>query len=90
MKPVKIAQIGTGHDHALPTFQSLVKNRDVFEVVGIAESNPQRAGELEANPLYRSAPHYTVEQLLEMELTNADGTTQRVVLSVHSGKGASS
>lgn len=67
MKPVKIAQIGTGHDHALPTFQSLVKNRDVFEVVGIAESNPQRAGELEANPLYRSAPHYTVEQLLEME-----------------------
>mgnify|MGYP000003575306 FL=1 len=30
------------------------------------------------------------EQLLEMELTNADGTTQRVVLSVHSGKGASS
>ena len=30
------------------------------------------------------------EQLLEMELTNADGTTQRVVLSVRSGKGASS
>lgn len=67
MKPVKIAQVGTGHDHALPTFASLVKNRDLFDVVGIAEPSPHRTGALETDPLYRSVPHFTVEQLLELE-----------------------
>ena len=36
MKKVKIAQIGTGHDHAAQNFNSILKQSDVFDVVGYA------------------------------------------------------
>lgn len=69
MKPVKIAQIGCCHDHAIPTFRSLLKQKDVFDFVGFAESNPDHAT---SNPVsrmtdeYFAVPHYTVEELLNM------------------------
>ena len=34
MKPVKVAQISATHDHALPTFRTMRRLKDVFEVVG--------------------------------------------------------
>ena len=34
MKRLKIAQIGVGHDHATPTWGSLCKQKDIFEVIG--------------------------------------------------------
>lgn len=34
MKKIKIAQIGTRHDHAVPTYMSLVKQSDIFDVKG--------------------------------------------------------
>lgn len=34
MKKIKIVQIGVGHDHALPTWISLLKQSDLFDVVG--------------------------------------------------------
>lgn len=34
MKKIKIAQIGTGHDHAHVVFSALNRLIDVFEVVG--------------------------------------------------------
>lgn len=71
MKPVKIAQIGTGHDHAYPTCYSLMKNSDVFELIGIAEPNPEKIRNLETVDLYRRLPHFTVEQLLEMDTLEA-------------------
>ena len=36
MKKIKIAQIGTGHDHAAPTIWSIDRCSDVFEFVGYA------------------------------------------------------
>ncbi len=69
MKPVKIAQIGAGHDHALVTLRSLLKQKDVFEVVGFAEPTPNAR---EGNPVlfatdeYDQVPHYTVDELLEL------------------------
>ena len=36
MKRIKIAQIGTGHDHAMQNFSSLLKQTDIFDVVGYA------------------------------------------------------
>ena len=44
MKKIRIAQIGTGHAHAGAAFKSLRKQPDLFEIVGIAEPIPERAG----------------------------------------------
>ena len=63
MKPIRVAQIGTMHDHASPTFHSMLRQPDFFEVVGCAEICPGRE-----HRLYKERPHYTVEQLLEMDL----------------------
>ncbi len=46
MNRVRIAQIGVGHDHAAQTYQSLVKNSDLFEVVGVAPENDSHADKL--------------------------------------------
>jgi len=64
MNPVKIAQIGSGHDHAGVTFQSLLSQTDCFEVIGFAESNPERT---ELPEVYSAVPRYTVEELLDMD-----------------------
>ena len=37
MKPVKVAQIGSAHDHAVAAFRSLLKQKDVFDFIGFAE-----------------------------------------------------
>lgn len=66
MKRIKIAQIGTGHDHAAVTFSSLLRLPQDFQVVGVAECNPERMSALEQAP-YAHTPHYTVEELLAME-----------------------
>ena len=69
MKPVKVAQISATHDHALPTFRTMRRLKDVFEVVGFAESSTVGVA---GNPVlnqeadYDQVPRYTVEELLEM------------------------
>lgn len=59
MKPVRIAQIGVGHDHAAPTYDSLRRQSDLFELIGVAEPDETRA-------VYEGATRYTVEELLAM------------------------
>jgi len=67
MKKIKIAQIGINSlTHASQTFGSLLKQTDVFEVVGVAEPIDEWKTNLET-PLYKSVPHYTVDQLLGMD-----------------------
>ncbi len=73
MKPIRIAQIGTMHDHARATFESLLECKDCFEVVGLAEIEAGREGRL-----YPEVPHYTVEQLLEMDLDAVAIETEEV------------
>jgi len=62
MKPVRIAQIGSGHDHAPAAFKTLMNLKDCFELIGFAESTPGR----EVPELYDAVPRYTVEELLAM------------------------
>lgn len=62
MKKVRIAQVGTGHDHARGIFENLMQLPDYFEFVGVAEPNPERLKDI-----YPNVPHYTVEELLEMD-----------------------
>lgn len=37
MKKIKIAQIGTGHDHASQNFNALLKQTELFDVIGYAK-----------------------------------------------------
>lgn len=73
MKKIRIAQIGTGHDHAADIFQTLNSLSDVFEVVGYAEvpeddipyawsQNYYR----QKREVYKDAKKYTVEEILSM------------------------
>lgn len=66
MKPIRVAQIGTGHDHASSAFQTIRKLRDDFDVIGLAEPNPAHNDRLHWQ-VYADAPVYTVEQLLDMK-----------------------
>lgn len=62
MKRIKIAQVGTLHDHAKVTYQCLLRNDDIFETVGVAEISPDRE-----SWLYEGTPHLTLEELLAMD-----------------------
>ncbi len=68
MKPkIKIAQIGTGHDHAPGMMDTLRKLPEEYDIVGIAEPIEARLPNLQT-PTYREENHYTVDQLLQMDL----------------------
>ena len=64
MKKIKIAQIGTGHDHAGMMFETLRKMSDVFDVVGFAQV-PEDNGAFQANN-YKGAREFTVDEILSM------------------------
>ncbi|WFB36864.1 Gfo/Idh/MocA family oxidoreductase [Kiritimatiellota bacterium B12222] len=40
-RPIKIGQIGIGHNHASANMHALRKLPDTFEIVGVVESNPE-------------------------------------------------
>ena len=61
MKPIKIAQIGAGHDHAPMVFRSMQRNPEYFEIIGAAEVNAERK-----ESFLNEVPMYTVDELLEM------------------------
>lgn len=70
MKPVKIAMIGTGHDHSGDCFRSLLKNSDCFEVVGLCEPTEEYRYRVEgerAQKIFVGAKRYTLEELLSMD-----------------------
>lgn len=52
MKPVKIAQIGIGHNHADATMATLRRFPQFFEVVGVAEDDPAWFARRRALPCY--------------------------------------
>ncbi len=61
---IKIGQIGTGHGHAAGKMQTLLKLADDYEVVGIAEPDPQLRRAAEQQGTYRGLKWLTEEQLL--------------------------
>ena len=73
MKKIRIAQIGTGHDHAADVFATLNFLSDIFEVVGyaeVAEDNipfawSQKYYE-QKRETYKGAKKYTVDEILSM------------------------
>ncbi len=61
MKKIKIAQVGTQHDHAINTYNSICSLTDIFDVVGLAEPGEKRMSfdGIEVT--------HTVEELLEID-----------------------
>ena len=76
---IKIGQIGTGHEHASAKMATFRKLSDHYEVVGIAESDPELRKRREKDTAYRDLTWMTEEQLL--------GTKglQAVAVEVNSG-----
>lgn len=76
---IKIGQIGTGHEHASAKMETFRKLSDYYEVVGIAESDPELRKRHENHPAYRGVTWMTEEHLL-----NTKGL-QAVAVEVSSG-----
>ena len=73
MKKIRIAQIGTGHDHAGATFAALRRLTGFFELVGYAEVPEDNLDYLASKENYKNnlwayegAKKYTVEEILSM------------------------
>lgn len=62
-KPVRVAMIGVAHSHAIGKLQAMLDLSDYFEVVGIAENNPEARKKLEANAGLRAIPLLQEEEL---------------------------
>lgn len=65
MKKIKVAQIGTGHDHAVAAIMNLKKMNDIFELVGYA-TVPEDSGNLDRFNF--NATHNEYEDVKEMSV----------------------
>ncbi len=66
MKPVKIGQIGIGHNHASEKMRTLRNLPHLFEVAGVVEEDPvwrERRGNME---VYQGLPWMTEEELFNI------------------------
>ena len=64
MKKIKIAQIGIGHNHAQGNMDSLRNLKDIFEIVGVAESDPVWLEKRKNLKCYDDIKWMTEEELL--------------------------
>ena len=65
---IRIGQLGIGHNHGSGTMAALRKLTDHFDVVGVAEPNPEWRRKRQDDPAYRGLPW-----LSETELLNTEG-----------------
>lgn len=61
---IKVGQIGMGHDHAEATMLCLRKYPELFEVVGVAEENPEIKARFEKQRGYVGLRFLSVDELL--------------------------
>ena len=67
MKKIRIAQIGTGHDHAAPTIWSIDRCKDVFDFVGYAVEKEGEEKYEQEKKAYEPFKRYSVEEILAMK-----------------------
>ena len=63
MKKIKIGQIGIGHNHGSEKMRALRELPDIFEVVGVVESDPYWYNERKDLDAYKGLPFMTEEEL---------------------------
>jgi predicted dehydrogenase len=86
---IKVGQIGTAHSHARVKIETLLKLRDVFDVVGIVEADPEKRKNAQKDSIYQNLNWITEEDLfktkdlsavaVETELENLVPTALRCV-----------
>lgn len=64
MRPIRIAQIGIGHNHGEAKMAALRKLPELFEVVGVCEPDPVWYGKRHALRCYEGIPFLPKEELL--------------------------
>ena len=64
MKKIKIAQIGIGHNHGADKMLALRALPDYFDVVGVAESDPEWYNARHGLNAYAGLPFMTEEEIL--------------------------
>ncbi len=63
---IKVGQIGTRHGHAAGKMDTVRKYPDVFDVVGVVESDATRRQQLATSSTYKDLPWMTEQQLLNV------------------------
>ncbi len=99
--PIKVGQIGTKHAHARGQTRTVLKYPEQFELVGIAEPDPERRAGESQDPLYGDSKWVSEEELLgtpglqvvavETEVRDLLPTAQRCIdagLHIHLDKPA--
>lgn len=66
MKPIKIGQIGIGHNHASEKMRTLRNLPELFEVVGVVEADPVWRERRGATDVYQGIPWMTEEELFNV------------------------
>lgn len=65
-QPIKIAQLGIGHNHGDATMDTLRRFPEYFEVMGVAEDDPVWLEKRRGLPMYRGLPFMSEEELLSL------------------------
>ena len=73
MKPIRVAQIGAGHDHARDILRDLIENPN-FELIGVCEDDPAYREAVAGTAWYDQAVWKTMDELL------SDDTLEAVVI----------
>ena len=63
MNPIRIAHLGTAHDHSSVTLETVRKYPDIFEVVSITESDEQTRERCSKLPAYQGIDWISEEEL---------------------------
>ena len=85
--PIRVGQVGTGHSHAAGKWETINRFSELFEVVGLAESNPSLRHDAEKKAAYREAKWISEAELLdkaslvvvETEVPNLVATARRAL-----------
>ena len=82
MKTIRIAQIGTGHDHAAATIWSIDRNKDLFDFVGYSVCEGDEAKYEYEKKAYEPFRRYSTEEILAMKDLDAVAIETTELLSV--------
>ena len=65
MKKLRVAQIGIGHDHSSAAFQSMLRQKDIFELTGFCVCEGEEVQFEKRKEEFIGAPRLTVDEILE-------------------------